>query len=342
MTNRNGIAIAVLAVAISLSSVDGDHPASSAEIKSLDGGAIPLPAKNIIFDDDYARYADGMAAHYILLELERAGHAKVLAMVADSSNTYSAPAMAAVNKAFGRANIPLGAYQGGISSASSNSAWSQPIAARFGTPGDVRSNYPDAVTTLRTALAAAANRSVTYVSTGFLTNLAALLQSFPDASSPLTGPQLVTAKVVEIVIMGGDYPTGSGEFNFAGDPASAAYVFANSPVAITGTGASLGASIMVRPPSASNGTTDPFSYALSLEGAADTGGYDPLAVHYAVMGLQDNYTVAGAGGVNTVNSSNGDNSWSATSGNASYLGKLLGDRQLATLYNAMVTRATLK
>jgi hypothetical protein len=58
--------------------------------------------------------------------------------------------------------------------------------------------------------------------------------------------------------------------------------------------------ITVRPPSASNCTTDPFSYALSLEGPVSTGGYDPLAVHYAVMGLQDNYTVAGAGGVNTV------------------------------------------
>jgi hypothetical protein len=46
---------------------------------------------------------------------------------------------------------------------------------------------------------------------------------------------------------------------------------------------------------APNGTTDPFSYALSLEGAASAGGYDPLAVHYAVTGIQDNYTVAGAG-----------------------------------------------
>jgi hypothetical protein len=99
---------------------------------------------------------------------------------------------------------------------------------------------------------------------------------------------------------------------------------------------------VVRPLSALNGMTDPFSYALSLEGAASTGGYDPLAVHYAVMGLQDNYAVAGAGGVNTVNPSNGDNSWSATGGKASYLGKLGGDSQLATIYNAMVTRATPK
>jgi pyrimidine-specific ribonucleoside hydrolase len=311
-----------------------------AENRSLDGAGSGIAAKNIIFDDDYALSADGMAAHYILLGLERAGHARVLAMVADSSNTYSAPAMAAVNRAFGRADIPLGAYQGVISSGSSSSAWSQQVAVRFGTPGDVRSNYPDAVTTLRTALAAAANGSVTYVSTGFLTNLAALLRSQPDAFSPLTGAQLVTAKVVEIVIMGGDYPMGRGEFNFAGDPASAAYVFANSPVAITGTGASLGASIMVRPPRA--GATDPFSYAMSLEGAADTGGYDPLAVHYAVMGLQGNYTMTGLGGVNTVDPSNGDNSWSATGGKTSYLRKLLSDDQLASVYDAMVAGVTPK
>jgi hypothetical protein len=341
MTNSVGIAVAALALALSLSSVRADR-ASSAEIGSPDGAGSGITPKNIIFDDDYALYADGMAAHYILLALERTGYAKVLAMVADSSNSYSAPAMAAVNRAFARAGIPIGAYQGGVSSASSASAWSQQIAARFGTPGDVRSNYPDAVTTLRSALAAAANGSVTYVSTGFLTNLAALLQSLPDAISPLAGTPLVTAKVVEIVIMGGDYPTGSGEFNFAGDPASAAYVFANSPVAIAGTGASLGASIMVRPPSGSNGTTDPLSYALSLEGAAGTGGYDPLAVHYAVMGLQDNYAVAGAGGVNTVNSATGDNSWAASGGKASYLEKRLGDSQLANAYNAMVTRATPK
>ena len=160
------------------------EPALSGAPDAAGSGIAP---KNIILDDDFALYADGMAAHYLLLELERAGYAKVLAMVADSSNTYSAPAMASVNMAFGRTGIPVGAYHGGVSSGSSNSAWAQPIAARFGTADDVRSNYPDAVTTLRTALAAAANGSVTYVSTGLLTNLAALLHSFPDSSSPLTG-----------------------------------------------------------------------------------------------------------------------------------------------------------
>ena len=335
MTNCIKAAIAALAL---LSSVRAE-PTLSAEIDALDAAGSQIAPKNIIFDDDYALYADGMAAHYILLELERAGYAKVLAVVADSSNTYSAPAMASVNRAFGRAGIPVGAYHGSVTSGSSNSAWAQQIAAQFGTAGDVRSNYPNAVTTLRTALAAAANGSVTYVSTGFLTNLAALLQSFPDSSSPLTGTQLVAAKVAEIVIMGGDYPTGSGEFNFTGDPESAAYVFAHSPVAVTGAGASLGASIMVRPPGGLNSTTDPLTFALSLEGATSTGGYDPIAIHFAVMGPQHNYIIAGVGGVNTVNPSNGDNSWAATAGKTSYIAKLVGDSQLANVYNAIVARA---
>ncbi len=330
-------AIAALALAISLSSVPAE-PALRDKIGAPDTAGSGVAPNNIIFDDDYALYADGIAAHYILLELERAGYAKVLAVVADGSNTYSAPAMAAVNRAFGRPGIPVGAYQGGVSSGSSSSAWSQQIAAKFGTAGDVRTNYPDAVATLRTALSAAANGSVTYVSTGFLTNLSALLQSSPDASSPLTGTQLVAAKVAEIVIMGGDYPTGSGEFNLAGDPASAAYVFAHSPVAITATGASLGAPIKVRPASGRNGATDPLTFALSLEGEASTGGYDPLAVHYAAMGLQHNYVMAGAAGVNTVNPSNGDNSWSAGGGKTSYLAKLVGDSEFAGIYDAIVAR----
>jgi hypothetical protein len=42
-----------------------------------------------------------------------------------------------------------------------------------------------ATNTLRTALAAAANGSVTYVSTAFLTNLAAPMKSFPRPSGML-------------------------------------------------------------------------------------------------------------------------------------------------------------
>jgi hypothetical protein len=68
MTNSVRTAIAAFALAILLSSARAD-PALTAEISSPDGSGIA--PKNIIFDDDYALYADGMAAHYILLDLER-------------------------------------------------------------------------------------------------------------------------------------------------------------------------------------------------------------------------------------------------------------------------------
>ena len=88
MTNCIRTATAALALAMSLSSVRAE-PALSVEIGAPDAAGSGIAPKNIIFDDDYALYADGMAAHYLLLELERAGYAEVLAMVADSSNTYS-------------------------------------------------------------------------------------------------------------------------------------------------------------------------------------------------------------------------------------------------------------
>ena len=50
---------------------------------------------------------------------------------------------------------------------------------------------------LRRTLAAANNHSVSYVSVGFLNNLAELLASPPDTISPLTGQQLVEQKVSE-------------------------------------------------------------------------------------------------------------------------------------------------
>ncbi len=49
----------------------------------------------------------------------------------------------------------------------------------------------DAVTLLRRLLAGSEDGSVVIVQVGFSTNLAALLETSPDAISPLSGPDLV-------------------------------------------------------------------------------------------------------------------------------------------------------
>ena len=53
----------------------------------------------------------------------------------------------------------------------------------------------EALPVLRRTLAAADDHSISYVSVGFLHNLAELLASPADTISPLTGQQLVEQKV---------------------------------------------------------------------------------------------------------------------------------------------------
>ena len=65
---------------------------------------------------------------------------------------------------------------------------------------------PNPVDLYRQILNGAQDNSITVVSIGFFDNLAALLDSKPDAYSNLTGEELITTKVKDLVIMGGDYP----------------------------------------------------------------------------------------------------------------------------------------
>jgi hypothetical protein len=75
-------------------------------------------------------------------------------------------------------------------------------------PSRVRnsSQVPDAVSVYRRALSAAPPRSVSISSVGLLTNLEGLLKSRPDGISPLSGVDLVAAKVSLVAVMAGKYP----------------------------------------------------------------------------------------------------------------------------------------
>lgn len=65
---------------------------------------------------------------------------------------------------------------------------------------------PNPVDLYRQILGETQNGSITIVSIGFFDNLAALLDSGPDAHSNLTGKELIATRVRDLVIMGGDYP----------------------------------------------------------------------------------------------------------------------------------------
>jgi inosine-uridine nucleoside N-ribohydrolase len=67
---------------------------------------------------------------------------------------------------------------------------------------------PTPVDLYRTVLSSAEDESIHIISIGGLANLADLLKSEVDHISHLSGSQLISAKVSELIVMGGQYPSG--------------------------------------------------------------------------------------------------------------------------------------
>ena len=100
---------------------------------------------------------------------------------------------------------------------------------------------PDtAVDTYRKALVAQPDHSVVIASIGYFENLQALLESPPDAVSPLTGAQLVAQKVKMLVAMAGGYPSIAQENNLEGNTPAAQYVAADWPTKLVWSGYEVG------------------------------------------------------------------------------------------------------
>jgi inosine-uridine nucleoside N-ribohydrolase len=67
---------------------------------------------------------------------------------------------------------------------------------------------PEAVSLLRRTLAGQPDSSIVIVQVGFSTNLARLLDTKPDAASPLVGRELVRRKVRLLSMMAGNFSDG--------------------------------------------------------------------------------------------------------------------------------------
>src|SRR5207237_9430824 len=115
----------------------------------------PSPPVNLIIDSDMAIDADDVGDHAMMWALANRGEVNVIALICSSANDYSAPAMRAIANYYGHPDVPVGAHKGNTPTAdsSANSPYAQQITNEFGTPGDTRFNYPDAVTVYRQALA---------------------------------------------------------------------------------------------------------------------------------------------------------------------------------------------
>ena len=144
---------------------------------------------------------------------------------------------------------------------------------------------PQAATLYRRLLARQPDQSVVFISIGLLTNVAARIDSKPDAASGLAGRELVAKKVRVWVCMGGTFVSGR-EFNLYSDiPATRRAVEAwPTPIVFSGfeigQGVGTGAGLRELP------ATNPLRRAYELfNGLADHPSWDQTAVLYAVRGL---------------------------------------------------------
>ena len=131
--------------------------------------------------------------------------------------------------------------------------------------------------------------------------------------------------------MGGDYPTGRGEFYFAGDPAIAAYVSANNRWRLRHR--SLARSIDHGRPAAC-GRHRSVPTPCHFRGDQH-GGYVRSPFTTPSWGCKA-ITPWPAPEASTRSILRTVTTWSATGGKTTCLGKLLGDGQLASVYDALV------
>ncbi|MDR1517169.1 MAG: nucleoside hydrolase [Dysgonamonadaceae bacterium] len=193
----------------------------------------PVP---LIFDTDMGPDYDDVGALTLLHALADKGEVRLLATVSSNMDSLAAPCIDVINTYFGRANLPIGATKTGVNLGDHwhKEMWTKALSENF--PHQLRNtaDAPDAVTVYRQILAKEKNHSVVIVTVGFLTNLAALLDSPPDKYSKLNGKELVRKKVKHLVSMAGCIPSGR-EFNVFSDAKASQKVFSewNTPIIIS-------------------------------------------------------------------------------------------------------------
>ncbi|RWA04981.1 hypothetical protein EKO27_g10129, partial [Xylaria grammica] len=169
--------------------------------------------------------------------------------------------------------------------------------------GDAAGDAWDAVALYRRVLADADDASVTIASIGFLENLSGLLNSTADEISPLNGRDLVAAKVAELVVMGGEYPSGR-EWNFWGDnPVTTAHVVRDWQGKVVFSGYEMGRGVLSGGKLMDYGPpNDPArdAYAWYTCGRQLRPSWDPLTLLYAIDGLGDLFEYATEYGYNHV------------------------------------------
>lgn len=228
-----------LALVISFSPVSTScsetHPAASEAVK-------------VIFETDLGNDTDDAIALDILHAYVDMGKAELLAVNVNKKGLLPAELADAINTYYGRGDIPIGVVAGTSREEDPEDGYCRPAldSVKFERSVTDYGKLPSAYKLSRKILAGQPDSSVTFISVGFCTNLAALLDSPADEYSPLTGKELVAKKVRLLSIMAGIFETVRSECNVRSDSPAAIKVFSEWPTDIVVDPWEVGAKVFFR------------------------------------------------------------------------------------------------
>lgn len=185
-----------------------------------------MARQRVIVDMDIDSDVDDAGTLAMLYTLHRERKIDLLGIIVTSDDPFAATCVSAFNTFYGMPHLPLGFLEG-QTALKNHSRYTRQISEEF--PHDLPSwkEAPTATETYRRLLAGSPRESVVILTIGHLSSLQKLLESGADRHSPLSGKELVEAKVKKWYCMGGLFPEGK-EANFSRpDPASSVYCLAN-------------------------------------------------------------------------------------------------------------------
>eukprot|EP00730_Choanoeca_flexa_P017650 TRINITY_DN8526_c0_g1_i2.p2 TRINITY_DN8526_c0_g1~~TRINITY_DN8526_c0_g1_i2.p2 ORF type:complete len:285 (+),score=19.87 TRINITY_DN8526_c0_g1_i2:1703-2557(+) len=173
----------------------------------------------LIIDTDMSTDCDDVAAVCIANQLHQQGEVDLLAVMHNTGIEQGIGAVSVLNTFYNHSHIALGAYMGEFGQ-NRTGVYVADLVEHWPSTIQNRSQVKPAWQVYREVLSQQPNNSVTIASIGFTTNMELLLKTPGDDISPLTGTELVQAKVAGVAWMGGKYPSSAAtgpEWNFGGD-----------------------------------------------------------------------------------------------------------------------------
>lgn len=169
----------------------------------------------VILDTDWYTDVDDVMAVRVLINMQRKGIFKILGICINAKFDESARSLDAFLLAHG-VDIPVGIVQEWQDNSAPHGPSYQKRLSKMHSKysGNDAAEIP---VKLYRRLLASSKEKVTFISIGFTENYAALLESGPDEFSPLSGRELIEAKVEELWMMAGTWQKDGGqEYNLAG------------------------------------------------------------------------------------------------------------------------------